>query len=179
LPTDATADCEREKMHGFIEYFSRDFRAAAAATERAIDKARALGLTYEVAVGLHNLGDILVRMADYARSYGALQQSLALCDEAGFERLASHDRMFLAYLDALNGDRDAEKRLQQGIRYAEANDFTWDVIGGRALYAQLLMRRGDKDAARIEFERLRVIAKDAGNTLVAEDCESALTILNE
>ena len=38
--------------------------------------------------------------------------------------------MFLAYLDALNGDAEAERRLAQGIRYAEANDFTWDVIGG-------------------------------------------------
>ena len=31
----------------------------------------------------------------------------------------------------------------QGIRYAEANDFTWDVLGGRFLHAKLLESRGD------------------------------------
>jgi serine/threonine protein kinase/tetratricopeptide (TPR) repeat protein len=177
LPEDATADCEREKLRGFIEYFSRDFRAAAAATERAIDKARATGLTYEVAVNLHNLGDILVRLGDFARAYGAIQQSLALCDEAGFDRLQSHNRMFLAFLDALAGDAEAEKTLVAGIRYAEANDFTWDVIGGRALHAQLLQRRGDLGGAKTELERLRIIARDAGNSLVAEDCDTALQAL--
>jgi serine/threonine protein kinase/tetratricopeptide (TPR) repeat protein len=174
LPDDATAQCEREKLRGLIEYFARDFRASASATERAIDKARGLGLTYEVAVNLHNLGDLLVRLEDFARAYGAIQQSLALCDEAGYERLASHDRMFLAFLDALAGDADAEKTLAQGIRYAEANNFTWDVISGRSLLAQLLQRRGDVAGARAEYEKLRAIALDAGNKLAAEDAESAL-----
>ena len=83
--------------------------------------------------------------------------------------------MFLAFLDALAGDTEADKTLAQGIRYAEANDFTWDVIGGRALLAQLLQRRGDIGGARAEFERLRKISRDAGNALVAEDAEIALS----
>jgi tetratricopeptide (TPR) repeat protein len=174
LPNDAMAACEREKLRGLVEYFARDMRAAATACERAVDAARKLGLTYEVAVNLHNLGDILVRQHDFARAYGALQQSLALCDEAGFERLASHDRMFLAFLDALNGDTEADKRLAQGIRYAEANDFTWDLLGGRWLYAQLLQRRGDKDGARAELQRLLTTAREAGNSLIADDCDRAL-----
>jgi hypothetical protein len=116
----------------------------------------------------------LLRLGDRAKAYGALQQSLSLCDEASFERLASHNRMFLAYLDGLAGDAEAEKRVEQGIRYAEANDFTWDVIGGRSLLAQLFQKRGDNVAARAELERLRNLARDAGNTLVAEDCDTAL-----
>jgi tetratricopeptide (TPR) repeat protein len=174
LDGDATAACERERLRGFIEYFARDFRGAAAAFERAIDKARPLGLTYEVAANLNNLGDTLVRLSDFARAYGALQQSLALCDEAGFERLASHNRMVLAFLDALAGDGEAQKTLVQGIRYAEANDFTWDEISGRALYAQLLQRRGDLSAAKGEYEKLRDVSRDSGNQLVAEDAETAL-----
>jgi eukaryotic-like serine/threonine-protein kinase len=174
LQGDATADCEREKLRAFIDYFARDFRAAATTFERAIDKARALGLTYEVAVNLHNLGDVLVRLGDFARAYGAIQQSLALCEEAGYERLASHDRMFLAFLDALAGDAEAEKTLVQGIRYAEANDFTLDEIGGRALLAQLLQRRGDLAEAKLEYEKLRTTSRNAGNAMVAEDAEMAL-----
>ena len=174
LPGDATAACEREKLRATIDYFARDFREAALTFERAIDKARALGLTYEVAVNLHNLGDVLVRLGDFARAYGALQQSLALCEESSFERLASHDRMFLAFLDALAGDLDAEKTLVQGIRYAEANDYKLDEIGGRSLYAQLLQRRGDIDGARVELEKLKTLARTAGNAMAAEDAEMAL-----
>jgi tetratricopeptide (TPR) repeat protein len=174
LPNDPTHACERQKLRGLIEYFTRDWRAAAVACERAVDMARSEGLSYEVTVNLHNLGDILVRLNDFARAYGALQQSLALCEELGYERLGSHNRMFLAFLDAVAGDADAEKHLHQGIRYAEANDFTWDVIGGRWLLAQLLQRRGDYDAARLEFQKLRDLARKAGNRLVADDCDTAL-----
>jgi tetratricopeptide (TPR) repeat protein len=176
-PQDSTSACERQKLRGLIDYFARDWRAAAAASESAVDMSRKEGLTYEVAVNLHNLGDILVRLNDLARAYGAIQQSLALCDESGFERLASHNRMFLAFLDAAAGDLAAIALLQQGIRYAEANDFTWDVIGGRALLAQLLQRRGDLDAARLEFQKLREIARKAGNRLVADDCDAALSAM--
>jgi tetratricopeptide (TPR) repeat protein len=174
LPDEPTAVCERHKLKGLIDYFARDFRAAAIDSEKAIDHARNLGLQYEVAINLHNLADSLVVLQDYPRAYGALKQSVALCDELGYERLASHNRMFLAFLDALAGDHDAERVLLQGIRYAEANDFTWDVLGGRQLLARLYMQRGDTDAARLEYQKLRDLARAAGNRLVADDCTSAL-----
>src|SRR6185295_13661709 len=104
----------------------------------------------------------------------AIKQSLALCDELGHERLASHNRMVLAYLDALVGDQDSEKILLQGIRYAEANDFTWDVLGGRYLHARLLEARGDMDGARLAYQKTRELARAAGNRLIADDCVSAL-----
>jgi hypothetical protein len=148
--------------------------AATAESEKAVDAARELGLPYEVAVNLHNLGDALIVQEEHARAYGALKQSVALCDELGFERLANHNRMFLAFLDALAGDADAEHVLVQGIRYAEANDFTWDVLGGRKLLARLYARRGNVDAARLEYQRLRELARTAGNWLIADDCVTAL-----
>ena len=174
LPDEPTAICERYKLKGLIDYFARDFRAAAIDSEKAIDHARNLGLQYEVAINLHNLADSLVMLQDYPRAYGALKQSVALCDELGYERLASHNRMFLAFLDALAGDESAERVLQQGIRYAEANDFTWDVLGGRQLLARLHMQRGESDAARLEYQKLRDLARAAGNRLVADDCTTAL-----
>ena len=174
VPTDPTFVCERHKLLALIEYFARDFRAAALHSEKAIDMARELGLQYEVAVNLHNLGDILVHLEDYARAYGAIKQSLALCDELGHDRLSSHNRMFLAFLDGLAGDADAERILLQGIRYAEANEFTWDVLGGRLLLAKVLEHRGEMDGARLEYQKLRELARGAGNRLVADDCATAL-----
>lgn len=174
VPDEPTFVCERHKLSALIDYFGRDFRAAALHCENAIDLARELGLQYEVAVNLHNLGDILVHLDDYARAYGAIKQSLALCDELGHDRLGSHNRMFLAFLDGLAGDADADRVLLQGIRYAEANEFTWDLLGGRLLLARLLEQRGDADGARLEFQKLRELARAAGNRLVADDCAAAL-----
>ncbi|MBX3198578.1 MAG: protein kinase [Labilithrix sp.] len=179
VPDDPVAICERHKLRALIDYFARDFRAAALDTEKAIDASRELGLQYELAINLHNLGDVLVVLEDYPRAYGALKQSVALCDELGYDRLASHNRMFLAFLDAHAGDAEAEKVLVQGIRYAEANDFTWDVLGGRHLLAQLHRQRGDEDAARLEYQRLRALARAAGNRLVADDCLAALRAMGE
>jgi serine/threonine protein kinase/tetratricopeptide (TPR) repeat protein len=174
FPADATFAAERQKVRALIEYFTRDFRAAAVEAEKAIDMARALGISYEVAINLHNLGEFLVRQNDFPRAYGAIRQSIALCDECGFERLGSQNRMFLAFLDGVAGDTEAEATLRQGIRYAEANDFTWDFINGRLLLAWLFQRRGAIAAARDEFDKLRGIARNAGNHLVADDCDAAL-----
>ena len=174
IPNEPTLTCERHKLRALIDYFARDYRNAALHSEKAIDTARDLGLQYEVAVNLHNLGDILVHLDDFPRAYGAIKQSLALCDELGHDRLASHNRMFLAFLDGLAGDMDAERVLTQGIRYAEANEFTWDVLGGRYLLARLLENRGSQDAARLEYQKTRDLARAAGNRMVADDCASAL-----
>ncbi len=85
--------------------------------------------------------------------------------------------MFLAFLDALAGDGEAEPVIVQGIRYAEANDFTWDVLGGKRLLGRLYAHRGQEDAARLEYQRLRELARAAGNRLIADDSAAALRSL--
>jgi serine/threonine protein kinase/tetratricopeptide (TPR) repeat protein len=174
LPDEPTAICERHKLRALIDYFARDFPASALHSEKAIEAARELGLSYEVAIGLHNLADVLLLLEDYPRAYGALKQSVSLCDEFGYERLGNHNRMFLAFLDSVAGDLEAEKILVQGIRYAESNDFTWDLLGGRHLLARLHFQRGEADAARLEYQKLRDLARAAGNRLIADDCLTAL-----
>jgi hypothetical protein len=136
--------------------------------------AREMGITYEVMLNLHNLGDALVAQEDHARAYGALRQSLALCEEMGFERLANYNRMLLAYLDGIQGTVDGEKLLRQGIAYAESKDFMWDVVGGHVLLARLLHRRGDVALARAEYLQTRELAVAAGHRVVADECDVAL-----
>jgi serine/threonine protein kinase/predicted ATPase len=174
LPNDTAAACERQKLRGLMHYFLRDFRLAAVEIEKAVDMARALGLTYEVAVNLHNLGDVLIRLDDYARAYGALQQSLSLCEEYAFERLIQHNRMLLSYLAGHKGDLEGDKQLDQGISYAEANAFWWDVISGRMLRARLLQKRGKHEEAKHAFHSLRQLAKTNGHRMVVDDCDAAL-----
>jgi eukaryotic-like serine/threonine-protein kinase len=174
LPDDKAAAVERMKVRALVDHFTREFRSAALYAERAIDMARQMGLMYEVTLNLHNLGDILVHADDLPRAYGALRQSLALCEESGYERLANHNRMLLAFLDGLQGAAEADKLLAQGIAYAASKDFTTEVIGGHWLLARLLHRRGQVEQARDEFEKARALASRAGHRRVAEDCEHAL-----
>jgi tetratricopeptide (TPR) repeat protein len=177
LPDDAAAAVERTRVRALVDHFTRDFRSAAVNCEKAIEMGRELGLTYEVMVNLHHLGGSLVYLDDLPRAYGAFQQSLALCEESSYERLANYNRMFLAFLDGLQGTADGAKLLGQGIAYAESKDFTWDVIGGRALLAKLLHRRGSVDDARVAYERARELARAAGHNLIADDCDIALASL--
>lgn len=169
--------CERLKTRSVLEYYARDFRAAAALSEQAIDLARSLGLSFEVAVNLHNLGDLLVRMGDFARAYGAIQQSLALAEELAYERLANHNRMFLAYLDGMRGHDDAPRHLEAALRHAEAHEYTGDVVSGRWLLAQLFERRGERMYARSEYENLKKLALAAGQEQVSADCVAMLARL--
>jgi serine/threonine protein kinase/tetratricopeptide (TPR) repeat protein len=174
LPDDRVAVVERARTRALVDYHTRDFRSAAAHTERAIEMGRELGLTYEVTLNLHNLGDILMQLDDLPRAYGAIRQSLALCEEYGFERLTNHNRMVLAFLDGLQGAAEAEKTLRHGVAYAESKDFTWDIVRGHLLLARLLHHRGDLAAARDEYVRTGVLAEEAGHRLLAEEAAHAL-----
>jgi tetratricopeptide (TPR) repeat protein len=174
LPNDKMATLERTKVRALVDYFTRDFRSAALHSEKAIDMGREMGIGYEVMLNLHNLGDILVHLDDLPRAYGAIRQSLAMCEEGGYERLANYNRMFLAFLDGIQGTVDGEKLLRHGIAYAVSKDFTWDVIGGRVLLANLLHRGGQLPEARDEYEKTRALAIAAGHRLVVDDCEIAL-----
>jgi serine/threonine protein kinase/tetratricopeptide (TPR) repeat protein len=174
VPDDRMAVLERTKVRSLVNYLTGDYRSAALESEKAIDLGREMGLAREVMLNLHNLGDILVHLEDLPRAYGAIRQSLALSEESGFERLANYNRMLLAFLDGIQGTVDGERLLRQGIAYAESKNFTWDVIGGRALLAKLLYRGGQLDAARAEYETTRALAAAAGHRLVVDDAEHAL-----
>jgi tetratricopeptide (TPR) repeat protein len=174
LPHDRAAIFERTRTRALVDYYTRDFRSAVVHWERAIDVARDMGLTYQVMSSLHNMGDVLIQLDDLPRAYGALQQSLALSEEYGFERLANLNRMFLAFLDGIRGTVDGERLLRQGIAYAVSKDFTNDVVSGRALLAKLLHRLGRLDAAREEYVKTREVAVRAGHRIVADECDAAL-----
>ena len=178
LPHDRAAIFERTRTRARVDYFARDFRSAVVQWEKAVDMAREIGLTYQVMASLHNVGDVLIQLDDFPRAYGALRQSLALCEEHGFERLANLNRMFLAFLDGIRGSVDGEGLLRQGIAYAESKDFTNDVVGGRVLLAKLSHRLGHLDAARDEYTKTRAVALAAGHRVVVDECESALRKLD-
>ncbi len=174
LPSDKMAAVERIKVRALVDFFTRDFRSAVLHAEMAIEMGRELGLSYDVMFNLHTLGDVLIHTDDLPRAYGAVRQSLELCEEFGYERFANYNRMFLAFLDGLQGASDAEKLLAQGIAYAESKDFTGEVIGGHQLLAKLLHRRGRYTEAQAEYEKTRLLANRAGQRFAADECDQML-----
>jgi hypothetical protein len=141
---------------------------------RAVELARHAGLPYEVAVALHLLGEVLLRLGDLPRAYAMLQQSSSVCEEIGDERLRMHNRSFLSYLDALRGKSGADGALEESVAYASAHGFAWDEADGRYLLAGLHRHYDDTNAARIEYERCRSSAQAMGYRFLAEDCDRAL-----
>lgn len=176
-PTDLADAVEREKIRGLIHYFTRDFRSAAAAFERGADLARASGLSYEVALALHNAGDALVWLGNFARSHVVFCESLSTCEEYGYERLAAHNRMYLAFLEADKGNNDTTV-LRELIAIAEAHGYLWDVLDGRHLLGTLAFRRGDTDTARTELGIVQALARDNHNQLLEHSASEMLEQLD-
>jgi hypothetical protein len=133
-------------------------------------------LTKEVAANLHNQGEALIRIDELARGYAALHASLALAEESGLDRIANFDRIYLAYLDALDGLPGADEMLQSRTQLARAQNWTFDHLTGRYLYAKVLASRDGLAEARQELLDVRALALEAGNRPLARDCAFELEL---
>ncbi len=168
----------RERRLVLVHAYLRDFTAARDASVRAVDLARAAGARFELAAALHNLGDTQKRLGDLPRAYASFSESKELGDSGGLERLAASSRMFLAFLDGLRAEDPAPmvRALEDAIAYAEHRGFVNDVIEGRLLLGDLMLRRGRVADARATLERCATEAEKAGNRLIADDARAALKL---
>jgi serine/threonine protein kinase len=173
LPEDRLASLERVQARAMVDQLTGDARSAVLHSEMAIELGREMGFTYNVMLSLHVLGNALLNLDDGPRAYAAIRESLAICKEHGYERLANYNRMVLAFLDGIAGAADTDKLLAQGTAYAESQQFTWEALGGHVLLARWLHRRGRTDEARVEFDRAGGIALQAGFRRVVDECQRA------
>jgi tetratricopeptide (TPR) repeat protein len=176
---DLGAGVEREKLRALIFHFSRDFHAAAVASQQGAELARAAGLSYEAALGLHNMGDSLLWLGQFARAHAAFQQSVAVCEHFGYGRLLNHNRMYLTYLDGGQGDTQALDTLRELIREADNMGLTWDALDGRYLLGALALRQGDWPLARQELERVRILARECKSHLLEQSARELLEGMTE
>ncbi|WP_441291485.1 protein kinase domain-containing protein [Sorangium sp. KYC3313] len=173
-PGDRVAEAVRAKLLVTIELYAGDFRAAAAACERAIALDRALGLRFDGVVNLHNLAYACVRLGEHERARSLFAESLERADEAGYDRVAASNRMYLAYLDGVAGAGDARERLQALIARAEEQGYWHDVLQGRWAAAMLLKNARNDALARREFEDLLELSVRLGDPLVEKDARAWL-----
>ncbi len=165
---------ERAKNRGLIYSFAREFAASAPEFERAAELARDAGLVYESAINLYNLGDTRIRLRDFPAAYAVLRQSVALAAECGHDRLIAIARAPLAYLDGVAGDASAHGRLVDLVAYSQERHFPWDEYNARYLLGLLCAKDGQREAALVELDRARELAKQLGMTSMVVDCDEAI-----
>jgi len=176
-PDDLTAAAQREKNRVLCHLNARDYRAAAEASARAIDLARAAGTRYDLAATLHNLGDACRKLGELPRAYAALAESKEVCEAAGLERLATLNQMYLAYLDGVSGLPDAERLLRELIRYAESRGYLTDARQGRYQLGAVLAFRGQVDEARRELGELLRESQAQGDQTSVDETQELLAKL--
>jgi eukaryotic-like serine/threonine-protein kinase len=173
-PDDLVAAVERERQRVLAYLNTRDFRAAVDASERAVELARATSVRFAIAAALHNLGDAARRLGDLPRAYAALTESREICDAAGQDRLATLNRIHLAYLDGASGVAGAEAILSSLVEYVDARGFVTDGLEGHLLLGVLRKKHGDAAGARRELEHVLTRAQAFGDRSLVEDAREAL-----
>ncbi|APR83130.1 Serine/threonine protein kinase PrkC, regulator of stationary phase [Minicystis rosea] len=173
-PDDLMAAAAREKQRVLVHLIALDHRAAADASVRAIDLARTVGVRYDLAATLHNLGDAYFRLGDLQRAYAALSESKEIAAAAGNERLVTLNQMFLAYLDGVSGLPDTDKQLRDLIRYAESRGIVTDARQGRLLLGELLTAKDRREEARRELTQLVEMAEAHHDNAMVVEARAAL-----
>ena len=173
-PDDLAAAVDREKQRVLTYIYAREFKAAVDASVKAVDLARTTGVRFAIAAALHNLGDAARRLGDLPRAYAALTESKEISDAAGQERLATLNRIHLAYLDGMRGVEGAESQLSDAVSFVESRGFVTDALEGRFLLGMLHLQREQVADARRELAQVFAQAVEYGNLLVADDAREAL-----
>ena len=173
-PGDLAAAVDREKQRVLTYIYAREFKAAVDASVKAVDLARSTGVRFSIAAALHNFGDAARRLGDLPRAYAALTESKEISDAAGQERLATLNRIHLAYLDGMRGVADAEVQLAEAVAYVESRGFVTDALEGRFLLGMLHLQHDQVADACRELAQVFAQAVEYGNLLVADDAREAL-----
>jgi tetratricopeptide (TPR) repeat protein len=165
---------DRLKSRMLAYFFARDFRTASETAEKIADVARDAGLHFEHGIALHNLGDAKIRLGEHAAAYAALQQSLALAEEGGHERLVAINRAPIAYLDGLAGDGSGLQRLAEITAWNHSRGYLWDELNARYWLGLLHVAKRDRVAAIEELSLARGLAQKLAMKSMVVDAEEGL-----
>lgn len=174
---DAVEQISRDKLRVLSHFNGRDFEATARLAAKLAQSARSVGLRFDTAAALHNLGDACDRLGDHPRAYAAFVESLGLTEQLEHDRLTNLNRMHLCLLDGLRSAEGAEERLKALIRRADGNGWLWDLLEGRFLLARLAAAHGHHQSAREQLAGIIDRAKEQGHHLILHDSEQLLAKL--
>ena len=107
-----------------------------------------------------------------------LRRSYELCEQRGYERLRHLNLRVLGFLDAWRFDSPAGRELvEDALRYAEREGYTWDAIQARYTLALLALAGGRREEAMERFAEVLQDSERYGNRHYAAEAEQALSAL--
>jgi class 3 adenylate cyclase/tetratricopeptide (TPR) repeat protein len=123
-------ESQLEKSTALIYFFEEDFEKAALHSMNALALAEKIGKPYEVAVNLHNIGDMqCIHAGKYEDAKKYFNRSNEICLKENFDKLAKMNSAYLAYLD-FREDKNNEKinLLENILKETKTNEYPWDEI---------------------------------------------------
>jgi len=175
---DMLALAELHKDAGLIHFMLRDFDAAVASTEIALEIAKSYDFPYIRAVCAHNIGDVHVRRGNPAKAFTYFYSSLQVCEQHGFEKLRSLNLMFIGHIDAVRLRSDhGIRQILDGLRYAEEKHYVWDIIQGKYLLGLAYYELGRFAEAKRALEEAVRLGRTTGNRVYVDECEELLSAI--
>jgi serine/threonine protein kinase/tetratricopeptide (TPR) repeat protein len=166
---------ECAKSRCFVNLLLVDWEGTVQAGLHALDLAKEYGIPYEIAADSHNVGEAYIRLGDFKKAFAMLRYSHEVCREHGFMKLQEINMMLLGYIDSVKfGSEEGLGRIQDAVRYALDNGYTFDVTQGQYYLGLALKDRGDLAGAKQALRESLRLGNEAGNLLYGPECEQVL-----
>lgn len=177
---DRVAESELFRSEAFVYASAGQYAEAVDAAERALEIAKEVGLTYEIALTSHELGEAHLRLNDHRRAFASLRYSYEMARDHGFDALRWANERTLGFIDAMRfGSDDARTAVVNATQKAQEHGFVRDVIQGRYYLAVIDQYRGAADEARTALREVLRLASERGHAHYAKAAEFGLDALDE
>ncbi len=157
---------------GFVHHSRGQYRQALARFKQALQLREGIGYRMGAIINLHNIGDAHFCLGEHPQAYEAFSKSARWAHAAGWRRGITMNQMFLAYLDAKRGDKQASERLIDATQRARRGAEGDLQATGLWLQALLQWQMGDRITAKELVARAVDVARKAGDTSLARRLES-------
>ena len=171
--------CEIEKMTGTVHYLLHEYESAIDHLSRAAKVARQHGFVLELAVNLHNLGDVYARFGQYERALEVLNESQDLVTKHGFVKIQEVNDLLIGCVEAVQtGRKESLRRVERALEEAVKVGNNWVVVQASFFLGQACAALGQIDRARTLFVEALELARSDDNQAFVFDCERALNALD-
>jgi tetratricopeptide (TPR) repeat protein len=151
------------KVDTVVHYLDGDYRKAYEIGLDAVERARQLGLGYELASQLHNAGESGIELRE-PMARALLEESVRMAVVHGFELVEEHSRALLSYMAALDGDEVALGALVRAQGRMLGLTASWHAITNGLNVARAYRALGRRDEA-VKMARSTIALAERGQFL--------------
>ena len=171
--------CELEKFVGTVNFLLHRYELAITHLSLAADIARENGFVLELAVNLHNLGDVYARFGRYDMALTVLNESQELVEKHGYVKIQEVNDLLLGCVEAVStGRKESLQRVERAAAESRKTGNNWVVVQASFFLGQACAALGQIDQARQLLIEALELAQADDNQAFVYDCQRALTALD-